>query len=266
MPPTEMLLNVDPKVKEIRLETGNMLNMNNIMLRVWQSPVDEMVECLKIVTKDCVEPQFNEVDGLLKVGPLKTSSELSNSFDVEDKKDLKTNVKVFLANTSKETLTNALDGAILALETDVIDSVVLACPCPEGPMSEKSLPSLQELWRVLEDFVERKKILSVGLSNIDPQLFISLYNWAKIKPSIVQVNLATCCVVPPALQEFSKQNDIQLNTTSDPADILPKDSLQQILDKSLPFSLNWVLRFQVQVKCRGVLARKGYIVDCQRVI
>lgn len=40
--------------------------------------------------------------------------------------------------------------------------------------------SLQELWKILEDFVEAKKIISVGLSNIDTQVFISLYNWAKV--------------------------------------------------------------------------------------
>lgn len=38
----------------------------------------------------------------------------------------------------------------------------------------------------------------------------------QVKPNIIQINLATCCVVPPALQEFTKQNDIQLLTHSDP--------------------------------------------------
>lgn len=39
----------------------------------------------------------------------------------------------------------------------------------------------------------------------------------QVKPNIVQINLTACCVVPPALQEFTKQNDIQLLTHSDPA-------------------------------------------------
>lgn len=256
-----MLHNVSDKAKTIHIETGNMLNMNNIMLKVWQSPVDELVECLKIVAKESPDPPPALDDGLLKIGPLKNNSELANSFDVEDKKDLKINVKVFVTKTDKESLLNAVNGALSSLATDTIDSLVLACP---ETMTEKSLSCLQELWRVLEDFVDSKKIISVGLSNIDTQLFISLYNWAKVKPSIVQVNLATCCVVPPALQEFSKQNDVQLNTTSDPADILPKDSMKQVIDPQLPFSLVWIFRYQVQVKCRGVLASKGYVVCCQR--
>lgn len=38
----------------------------------------------------------------------------------------------------------------------------------------------------------------------------------QIKPNIVQISLATCCVVPPALQTFTKENDVQLLTHSDP--------------------------------------------------
>ncbi|KAJ8870391.1 hypothetical protein PR048_029412 [Dryococelus australis] len=37
-----------------------------------------------------------------------------------------------------------------------------------------------------------------------------------VKPSIIQINLATCCVVPPALQEFTKDHNVQLLTHSDP--------------------------------------------------
>jgi len=55
-------------------------------------------------------------------------------------------------------------------------------------------------------------------------IFISIYSHPyyviyllQIKPNIVQINLATCCVVPPALQEFTKENDIQLLTHSDPS-------------------------------------------------
>ncbi|KAJ1519487.1 hypothetical protein ONE63_004772 [Megalurothrips usitatus] len=262
----KMLHNIDSNTKTVHIETGNMLNMNNIMLKVWQSPVDELVECLKIVAKDSQDTPPVPEDGLLKIGPSKNINESANSFDVEDKKDLKINVKVFVTNTDKNTLTDAVNEALSSLGTDSIDSLVLACPCSDETLNEKSLPCLQELWRVLEDFVERKQIVSVGLSNIDTQVFIALYNWAKIKPSIVQVNLATCCVVPPALQEFSKQNDIQLNTTSDPADILPKDSLKEVLEPSLPFGLVWIFRYQVQVKCRGVLANKGYVVCCQRTV
>ena len=42
-----------------------------------------------------------------------------------------------------------------------------------------------------------------------------------MKPCINQVDVSTCCVIPQDLQDFAKQNDIQLMTHSDPAGKLP---------------------------------------------
>lgn len=38
----------------------------------------------------------------------------------------------------------------------------------------------------------------------------------QVKPSSNQVNLASCCVMPPDLTAFAKEFDIQLLTHSDP--------------------------------------------------
>lgn len=38
----------------------------------------------------------------------------------------------------------------------------------------------------------------------------------QIKPSSNQVNLASCCVMPPDLTAFAKEFDIQLLTHNDP--------------------------------------------------
>lgn len=46
-------------------------------------------------------------------------------------------------------------------------------------------------------------------------ILVSFY-FIQIKPNIVQISLATCCVVPPALQAFTKENDVQLLTHNDP--------------------------------------------------
>lgn len=39
----------------------------------------------------------------------------------------------------------------------------------------------------------------------------------QVKPSVAQVNLDVCCVVPPEMQEFTKDHEIQLLTHNDPA-------------------------------------------------
>ena len=38
----------------------------------------------------------------------------------------------------------------------------------------------------------------------------------QVKPNSNQVNLASCCVMPPDLTAFAKQFDIQLLTHNDP--------------------------------------------------
>lgn len=42
MTPANMSHSVNPEAKTFYIETGNMLSMNNITLKVWQSPVDEV--------------------------------------------------------------------------------------------------------------------------------------------------------------------------------------------------------------------------------
>lgn len=65
-------------------------------------------------------------------------------------------------------------------------------------------------------YVENKKIGEIGVSDVDEVIFETLYSWAAHKPNIVQINLATCCVVPVTLQEFCKVNTVQVLTHSDP--------------------------------------------------
>lgn len=79
------------------------------------------------------------------------------------------------------------------------------------------LEKLKNFWKVLEELVLSGKVAQIGVADVEESAFRSLYEWAKIKPSIIQINLATCCVVPPTLQTFCKENDVQLLTHSDPS-------------------------------------------------
>lgn len=75
---------------------------------------------------------------------------------------------------------------------------------------------LQNIWKVLELYTKNKKIGQIGLADLEEGMFRAIYEWAEVKPSIIQINLATCCVVPPTLQAFCKDNEVQLLTHSDP--------------------------------------------------
>lgn len=125
-----------------------------------------------------------------------------------------------------------------------LDSVIIAPPAPVDGESQ-TLEHLQPAWEQLEALVRSQKIAAIGTSDLDKDLLEQLYNWAQVclklrgggahrcplstsvhkscatlncsqvKPSSNQVNLASCCVMPPDLTAFAKEFDIQLLTHND---------------------------------------------------
>jgi len=58
---------------------------------------------------------------------------------------------------------------------------------------------------------------------------IKVFYYFQVKPSSNQVNLASCCVMPPDLTAFAKQFDIQLLTHNDPKGKALPDKLTEDL-------------------------------------
>ncbi|MGH0132808.1 UNVERIFIED_CONTAM: hypothetical protein FKN15_050672 [Acipenser sinensis] len=95
-----------------------------------------------------------------------------------------------------------------------LDSVMIVPPpLPEGV--SLTLEHLQPYWEELENLLQCHKIAAIGTSDLDKPLLEQLYMWAQVKPSSNQVNLASCCVMPPDLTAFAKEYDIQLLTHND---------------------------------------------------
>ncbi|KAJ8870390.1 hypothetical protein PR048_029411 [Dryococelus australis] len=255
-----MLKNVPTTVRRILVHTENILNLNELKIKAGQNPTDELIESLKI-TLDRWAPVTNGITDTLEIRG--NSGHAASIPESESRSDLKISVKVFISSLKTDALSEALEKVFAVLEVTFIDSLVLAYPSKSEP--SMLLPALQELWQVLENYVAWQRLGSIGVSDVDTDVFISLYQWAKVKPSIIQINLATCCVVPPALQEFTKDHNVQLLTHSDPFEILPRSALNDVFGAAEDaVSLFWALRFQVHVKCRGVLASKGYLLCVHR--
>ncbi|KAG9460594.1 hypothetical protein GDO78_020790, partial [Eleutherodactylus coqui] len=95
-----------------------------------------------------------------------------------------------------------------------LDSVIIAPPPLEDGVI-LTLEHLQPYWRELESLVRDNKVVAIGTSDLDKPLLEQLYLWAQVKPSSNQVNLASCCIMPPDLTAFAKEFDIQLLTHND---------------------------------------------------
>ncbi|XP_032682167.1 glutamate--cysteine ligase regulatory subunit [Odontomachus brunneus] len=229
------------------VNTGNILSLSEAKKKASQNSTDELIEALKIILND----KQGKGDGTTIIN----GKEDIGLQDV-DRKDLKIAIKVFISSPDEDSLKQALDQTFKTLNTDTIEALVIAYKGTEEP--EDTLSSLKRIWSVVEEYVKSNKLSSVGLSDINTNTFIELFQWANIKPNIVQINLATCCVVPPALQTFTKENDIQLLTHSDPCQILPQEVLEEIFGNTA--RLHWLTRYQIHLKCRGILSSKGYLL------
>ncbi|XP_004922592.1 glutamate--cysteine ligase regulatory subunit [Bombyx mori] len=125
---------------------------------------------------------------------------------------------------------------------------------------EAILPGIKVLWAVLEDYVKEGRVKQLGVADVGGGCLRVLHAWSRVRPAIAQINLASCCVVPPALHAFCRANDVQLLTHADPPNILSEAaSKTQTAGGTACATLDWCARYQVHIKCRGVLALKGYV-------
>ncbi|XP_055905622.1 glutamate--cysteine ligase regulatory subunit isoform X2 [Eupeodes corollae] len=253
----------------IVISTGNILNIDK---KPGRKSTEELTDGLKLTFKD------PEATANLAAGELhRNITELQSKLSEHERPNISIGAKIFLNKKSTENLNKAMTSLLSILKVDCVDNVVLAYhPKPSkvvegdtsygilkwGSKDKESTEELKDLWTHLEQFALDKKICQLGVSDLDTDTLTELYTGSKVHPLIAQINLASCCVVPPPLQEFCTKNDIQLLTHSDP-EIILNDSAWSELNLA-DLSLDWVVRYQVHLRCRGVLTAKGYIVGASK--
>jgi glutamate--cysteine ligase regulatory subunit len=126
--------------------------------------------------------------------------------------------------------------------------------------------NLIKVWEELEKFHVNNRIHKLGVSEFTKNRLESFIKAVEISPKVDQINIVNCN--QKEIIEFAKKNDVELLTHRDPAVILPSKTFQNIIEETNTdkISLNndllprWVLKYSVMIKCRGVVANKGYIV------
>ncbi|KAI8432758.1 hypothetical protein MSG28_013717 [Choristoneura fumiferana] len=151
---------------------------------------------------------------------------------------------------------------IAALHTNYIDNVILAYN-PDVPHKDdegKKEDTLNYSNKASPISLGSNVVNQLGVADVGGGCLYKLHAWAKVKPAIAQINLASCCVVPPSLHAFCRANDVQLLTHADPPDLLSLAAVKTLSDAGVGCNnLDWCARYQVHIKCRGVLALKGYV-------
>ncbi|XP_073244894.1 glutamate--cysteine ligase regulatory subunit-like isoform X2 [Porites lutea] len=234
--------------KKLYIHGGNISNWNRIKRKTTPSSSDELSESIGTTLSSLVPGNNNEEEFI----PKKALRCVNQKFVEKIERGEREHLKI---------------SAMCELGVESVETLFLALPEMSG---EDAFEVLKGFWEEMEFLSDSGYIKDLGVCDLDKPTLEKLYQWARIKPEINQVNLASCCVMPKDLVAFSEKHDIQLLTHADPKDILTKESLEGALTESCKdvdvqgWRPVWALRYSVLVKCRGVIKNKGYIVSCEQ--
>ncbi|XP_028856154.1 glutamate--cysteine ligase regulatory subunit [Denticeps clupeoides] len=253
----------------LNLHTGNLVNRSHLKKKCPASTSEELQDCIRATLVKWLGTLPPTLETELPKTLDCSIPEATEAITPEEREELKVSVKLFVGESECSSIKNAVDMACISLGVSQLDSVIVAPPpLPDG--ESQTLEHLQPLWEELEALVQSSKIAAIGTSDLDKTLLEQLYNWARVKPSSNQVNLASCCVMPPDLTAFAKEFDIQLLTHNDPKELISTAAFQQAVQEStqdlqvVDWQLEWVLRYSIIVKSRGIIKSKGYLVHAKR--
>ncbi|XP_036324603.1 glutamate--cysteine ligase regulatory subunit-like [Rhagoletis pomonella] len=246
------------KFHNVIISTGNILNMNN---QLGGKSTEEVLHGLRLTLqcqKAAAEVELIEADGRV----LRATEELKQKLTENDRSEISIGAKLFLNKNSSVYIEQAISTLLQVLKVEHVDNLVLAYHAKNESVQKNSnekVYQLRQLWASLEKFAQQKQITQLGVADLDIEELGQLNASAIVHPTIAQINLESCCVVPPALKDYCTKHDIQLLTHSDPEVLLPDD--QFIVPD---YQVDWALRYQVHVRCRGVITAKGYILGASK--
>lgn len=195
----------------------------------------------------------------------------------------------------------AIDMVLKELGVDNIDLLIVSYPGvsfdaeddeevsadeDQSDISDESqgLDAQVKTWRVLESLHEQGVISQLGVSEFSSERLSKFLPEVKVRPTVDQINVKDCCVVPKSLIMYAKENQIELLTHADCMDILPPGTTRELLgpgkdsagiiaarpdaDAEEPglkgdIEPQWVIKYTAVVKDRGVVENKGYFAVAQ---
>lgn len=158
---------------------------------------------------------------------------------------------------------------------DADDEDLDGSECSDGGEAE-DIDAVTETWRALEQLHSEGLALQIGVSEFGSERLQKFLPRTKTRPSVDQINVRDCCVVPKSLILYAKQEGIELLTHNDCTNILPRGTVRELLgygengagvlagsEKDLDglkgeVEPQWVVKYTAVVRDRGVIENKGY--------
>lgn len=185
----------------------------------------------------------------------------------------------------------AIDLVLKELHVDSIDLLIVSFPGVsfdadddgEEEISDSGseqqpgdIDNIIQTWKTLESLQEKGMIAQLGVAEFSGERLAKFLPHTKVRPSVDQINVRDCCVVPKSLILYAKQENIQLLTHNDCTNILPVGTTRELLgpgengagmlasapdaDDGIKGHLEpqWVVKYTAVIKDRGVVENKGY--------
>ncbi|OAL48941.1 hypothetical protein IQ07DRAFT_512218 [Pyrenochaeta sp. DS3sAY3a] len=152
--------------------------------------------------------------------------------------------------------------------------------CADSDVPPEDIETMITTWRTLEKLHSDGLVAKLGIAELGVTRLSKFLEHTKVKPSVNQINVRDCCVVPKPLILYAKQQQIELLTHNDCTNILPRGTLRQILGSGEQGSgvladeghedrlkgdvePQWVVKYTAVVKNRGVVENKGYFAAAE---
>ncbi len=138
-----------------------------------------------------------------------------------DREDIFVTTKLWNTNHRPDRVEAAFEGSLKRLRLDYLDLYLIHTPFAFQPGEEQDPRdqngnviydrdiSLSETWKAMERLVDGGRCRAIGLSDISLKELVPLYESARIKPAVVQVE-AHPYLPETELLEFCQENDIVL--------------------------------------------------------
>ena len=145
-----------------------------------------------------------------------------------------------------------------------------------GDAFAEDVDTMIETWACLEELHDDGIISRLGVSEFGSERLSKFLQKSRVRPSVNQINVRDCCVVPKPLILFAKEEGVELLTHNDCTNILPRGTVRELLGPApAGFGVleadgesheglhgnvepQWVMKYTAVVKNRGVIENKGY--------
>ncbi|KAL8701679.1 MAG: hypothetical protein Q9201_004782 [Fulgogasparrea decipioides] len=141
--------------------------------------------------------------------------------------------------------------------------------------------AMLDAWKEVEAFKSKGVVSQIGLAEFGRERLQKFLPRTAQRPTVDQINVRDCCVVPESMMLYAKQENLELLTHNDCTNILPQGTLRELLgggqggagilagpnpdDRGLRGDLRpeWVVKYTAVVRDRGVIENKGYFASAQ---